>query len=139
MVTYCITAPHDQSELIHIFKIMETKSSLTNLIEHLKDYISNKMRILVLKSSQKSFYILSSVISSAILSVFFLLFFVFLGIALALFVGEYFHHLYLGFLSVSFLYLIVFAVFYIYRKTWLEEKITDLFIKKFFMEEENND
>ena len=118
---------------------METKSSPTNLIEHLKDYISNKIRILLLKSSQKSFYILSSIISSAILSAFFFLFFVFSGIALALLIGEYLHHLYLGFLTVSFLYLIVFTVLFINRKTWLEEKITDLFIKKFFMEEENNE
>ena len=122
---------------MQLIQKMEQKSLFSNLIEHLKEYLSNKMRILLLKSSQKSFYILSSIISNSILALFFTLFLIFTSISLAFFIGEYFDHLYLGFLSVAVLYILIFFILFNNRKKWLEEKITNLLIKKFFMEEED--
>lgn len=118
---------------------MEEKSHISNLIDHLKEYFTTRLNLLLLKSSQKTFKVLSSIISNTILIIFFIFFLLFVSIGMALLIGEYYHHLYIGFMAVAGGYLVIGLLVYLNRKKWLEENITNIFIKKFFMEDNHHE
>lgn len=111
------------------------KSKLETVAEHVKDYLTTRYELAVLKVSDRSSSILSSVISYAVAAIVGVFFLLFLSLALALFISEKIGNSYAGFFIVAGFYLLIVVLVLVAREKMIRIPLLNAFIKQLCMED----
>ncbi len=108
----------------------EPTTVIESLFERTADYVETRMDLLKLKTVDKFSEAISSIVSGLAL-ILFISFFVFLlNIGIALWIGDLLGKNYYGFLIVAGFYGLVGLIVYVFRRQWLKDPVSNLFIKK---------
>jgi len=110
---------------------MEEQSDLIeSLIEKGEQYGKTSLKLLKLKTIDKSADVGSNIISWLVVFVFAVLFFLILNIGIALWIGELLGKSYWGFFIVSGFYAILGLISYVFRKQFLKMPINNSIISQ---------
>jgi hypothetical protein len=104
------------------------KTSLEVLVERLEAYAKTSLKLFRLKATDKVAELVSDMASGLTMAVILILVFVNLNIGIALFLGDLFGKMYLGFLAVSGLYACFGLLVYFFRSTLIKKPIKNLLI-----------
>lgn len=104
-------------------------TNVEEIFEKLKDYGETRLDLLKLKTVNKVSGFLSNLITSIFLLVILSMVIIFLFIGLALLIGTWLGHAYLGFLIISALFIIIGLVLYSSRHKILKTPISNSLIK----------
>ena len=117
----------------------ETRSSVEELINSLKEYFSIQKRLIKLEAAEKTSEIFAEAISMLLIIGLFFAFFFFLSFALAYALSEYFGSMYCGFASVAGLYLLIAIILLAGKERLLKTPLMNKMIKNFFKNENKQD
>jgi hypothetical protein len=104
------------------------KTSLEVLVERIEAYAKTSLKLLRLKATDKVAELVSDMASGLTMAVLLILVFVNLNIGIALFLGDLFGKMYLGFLAVSGLYACLGLLVYFFRSPLIKKPINNLLI-----------
>lgn len=111
---------------------MESKTSVEELFDKLKDYIDTTVDLFKLKSIKKvSGFLSTFTIAIILLGVSFLVLML-LSIGFALLIGAWLGKMYYGFFVMGGIFIIIGLVLYSRRKKWLKITISDKLIQELF-------
>ena len=102
------------------------------LVEKVTEYIKVRKELVLLKTVDKGSQIFANLLSDVLVLVFTILAFLFGSFALSLYLSEILGNSYSGFLVVAGFYLLVALVLYSIKDKYLEKKIMNVIIAKFF-------
>ena len=111
------------------------KHKVDGLIDDVENYFKTKEELTKLIAAEKSSRIASEMFSGIIIFFIFLTVFLFLSFSLAYLIAEYTGKLYIGFASVTFVYLLSGFLLYANRERWLKVPMINSMIKSFFNEQ----
>lgn len=114
------------------------KENVVDLVNDLKSYASLRANLVSLQIRKIAADLISSIGSNLIVVIFASFVFVFGSFALAYFIGEKYHSLFIGFISVTGIYFILLLLALILRKT-IKNYISNTVISTLFKEEEHED
>ena len=115
---------------------METlQTKITNLTEHVEDYIKTREELAKLIAAEKSSVVAGEMVSSLVLLLIFSTVFLFFSFAAAYLIAELSGKEYYGFISVTGLYLLIGILLYANRQRWLKNPVINSVIKNFFKTE----
>lgn len=101
------------------------------LVDHLKDYLNVRLKILTLTISEVSAKVLASLVANGAM-IFFLFLFLFFGsIAAGFGLGEWLGSIALGFAIVAGFYLLLGLIIWFAKAKWIEKPLVNMFIKQF--------
>ncbi|HRH48186.1 MAG TPA: hypothetical protein PLP23_05530 [Panacibacter sp.] len=106
------------------------KNSVESLFNNAGDYFETRIDLLKLKGIDKSSDAFSLLAYRLIMLLIFFTVLVFFGVGLALLTGDALGKTAYGFFVVGGLYSITGMVLYLFRKQWIKEPLSNLFIKK---------
>lgn len=109
---------------------MEIKNKTEKLISFAKEYLETRLNLAALTVREKVSEVASSIVSAFILVLFFVFIFLFAGIGTALWLGNYFGSISLGFFCVTGLYALITLVLFFNRERWIKAPVADSIIKK---------
>ncbi len=107
---------------------------IEELTDNVKDYINTRIELVKLKVSAKVAVILSNTLSSIILILFLFMFLIFISITGGFYFSKLTGGYVSGFLILSGIYLVLFLLFYAFRKQIIIEPMKDKIIKQIFDE-----
>ncbi len=111
---------------------METeKSPFENVAEKATEYLKTNLELGELKAMEYGSNAFAAVMGKMILLLFGFCCLIFGSLALAVFISSATGHAWLGYLSVSGLYLLLLFVFYANREKWLHSSLANAFIAQF--------
>ena len=108
-----------------------TSALIESLFNQSKEYASNRLDLLKLKSIDKTSSVASAVITGVALFVVFFIFFVVLNIGIALLIGDLVDRSWLGFLILAAVYAIVGFVIFKGREKFFKTPVLQMLIRKF--------
>lgn len=113
---------------------MEKNDNLNNddLFSRAKDYVNTQIEIKKLTAIQQFVKAVGGVVSVLILAVMAVFFLVFLSISAGLFLGELLSSMYIGFFIVSGFYFIAVIILLLISKTYIQNPIVNILIRKIF-------
>ena len=115
---------------------METiQTKITNLAEHLEEYLKTREELAKLVAAEKSSMVAATLFSAVVLLLIFSVVFLFLSFSAAYFIAELTGKIYIGFISMTGFYLLLGILFYANRERWLKKPVEDSVIKNFFKSE----
>jgi len=119
---------------------MENKNvELDDLVTDLKDYLETRSELGKLKAIDKGSRITAEVISVLLIAGIGLLGLLFLSIAGAFALGKALDNTFIGFLLISFFYLLVSLLLFTNRNSWIQKPIINRLIKNFFKDHGKED
>ena len=104
--------------------------SFAALFEKAGDHLETRLDLLKLQAINKSSEVTSSILSVVAISMICFFAVTILNIGLALWIGELIGKNYLGFFILGGFYIVVAIVVHLFRRSWLKEPVTSMFIKK---------
>ena len=104
--------------------------SFESLFGRAGDYFETRLKLLKLKSVEKSSDIVSSIVSVVALILIIFLSIIIVSIGLALWIGEFLGKSYYGFFVVGGIYIIIALIVYLFRKYLLKIPVGNLLIDK---------
>lgn len=105
---------------------MENQNDLAELLfERLKEFAKTSYELIKLKTLDKLVRFLSVFISNVFVILFLSVFFLFLNIGLAIWFGQIFGEMYLGFFCMAGIYGITGGVLFFLCKNWMRRKFAD--------------
>lgn len=110
-------------------------SRVENLLLHLKEYATLRIRLAELKASSKGSLLASSLVTIIILFIFGFFFVLLFSIGIAFLIGSYLGEWYWGFLLVAAFYLVVGIACFAFKNKWIRRPLNDLIIKEMFDED----
>ena len=113
------------------------KEELDNLINEVKDYLETRSELGKLKALNKGSQIAGNVSVVLFISLIGSLFLLFISIAAALALADFFGKMYLGFLVVSIAYFVIGVLLYVKRESWIHKPIVNTMIREFFKDSED--
>lgn len=113
---------------------MENNSPIEDLNENLKEYLSTRYELMMLKASDKVSVIGSIATVSAILGVFLVLFILFVSVSAGFFLSDLTGSYATGFLLLSSIFLFLFMFGFLVRKKWIINPIRSKLIRAIFDE-----
>ena len=113
---------------------MENNSPIEDLNDNLKEYLSTRYELMVLKASEKVSVIGSIASVSVILGIFLILFILFISVSAGFFLSEMTGSYGMGFLLLSCIFLLLFFFVYLVRRKWIIEPIKNKLIREMFDE-----
>jgi hypothetical protein len=108
-----------------------TSVLIESLFNQSKEYASNRLDLLKLKSIDKTSSVASAVITGVALFVVFFIFFVVLNIGIALLIGDLLDRSWLGFLILAAVYAIAGFVIFKGRDKFFKTPVLQMLIRKF--------
>lgn len=108
----------------------EPKSILTEIPEHIKDYVETQIQYYTLVAAEKAGSAASKFALGIILSLFGYLFLLFLSIAFALWIGKALDNYFVGFFIIAGVYLLISILVFILKDKLIQTPITNLIITK---------
>ena len=117
----------------------EASNSFDELKELITDYLDARLSLLKLEVFEKTAKVTAALFSSVVVAflAFFLLFF--LSLSAGFFLGQLFGNIALGFLAVTGIYSLLFALVLLRRKEFLEKNIADRVIEELTRKEEDDE
>ncbi len=115
------------------------KSKIETVFDTLKSYVSTRINLIILKSTDKGAGVVSNVVLSILLFLLAFFFLFFLSFAAGVGLGRLFENNFLGFASVAGIYLLLIILLYIMREKWIKEPITNGMIKSMFGNKSGNE
>ncbi len=112
----------------------ETSAKIEELTDNVKEYINTRIELMKLKVSAKLAVILSNAMSRIILILFLFMFIMFISITAGFWLSKLTGGYASGFLILSGIYLLLFILFFIFRKHIIIEPMKDKIIKQIFDE-----
>ncbi|MDD3721833.1 MAG: hypothetical protein PHW92_04990 [Lutibacter sp.] len=110
---------------------MSTSKSLIELLfEKIEEYGKTNYELIKFKLLRTVAIIVPSLISRLIVVLLFFFFALILSVGIALFLGEIFGNLYVGFFIVAAFYLVIGIVFYFFLYNWIKKSIGDSIVKQ---------
>ena len=113
---------------------MENNSPIEDLNDNLKEYLSTRYELMVLKASEKVSVIGSIASVSVILGIFLILFILFISVSAGFFLSEMTGSYGMGFLLLYCIFLLLFFFVYLVRRKWIIEPIKNKLIREMFDE-----
>ena len=101
------------------------------LMEKLEDFAHTNVKLFQYKAIDKGTEVASSVISGLVMGIFLLLGFVILSVGLALLIGSWLEHYYLGFFIMAAFYFLLGILIYVFREKWIQTPLINSLSKKF--------
>ncbi len=117
----------------------DQKTPVEVLLDRAEVYAKTSIRLFRYKATQKVAELVSDMTSGFVIGVIVILVFVNLNIGVALFLGDLFGKMYLGFLAVSGFYACFGLLAYFFRATWIKEPVNDLIINNMLKDDENKE
>lgn len=111
---------------------MEENSPIEDLNENLKEYLSTRYDLMVLKASEKVSVIGSIATVSVVLGIFLILFILFVSVSAGFFLSQLTGSYATGFLLLSSIFLLLFILVFMVRKKWIIEPIKNKLIRAMF-------
>lgn len=105
------------------------------LLGEIKKYLELEKQYMMLTAAEKTIILLSALITAEICLLFGSMILLFLLIALAFWIGEVTGSMAIGFLSTSGILLLLLAIVYGKRRTWIIQPVARLVVKTFAVEE----
>lgn len=121
-----------------LFCMENIKPKFDLLVDHIKEYVNNRIEITRLIAIEKGTAGMSNAISWLVLAFLFLFFIVFISFTLAIVLSMLIGNGYSGFLIVSLLYLTAGLILFWKKEKWIIEPISNLFIKNIFKDYNNS-
>lgn len=121
-----------------LFCMENIKPKFDLLVDHIKEYVNNRIEITRLIAIEKGAAGMSNAVSWLVLAFLFLFFIVFISFTLAIVLSMLIGNGYSGFLIVSLLYLTVGLILFWKKEKWIIEPISNLFIKNIFKDYNNS-
>ncbi|MFA5326861.1 MAG: hypothetical protein WC384_03650 [Prolixibacteraceae bacterium] len=112
----------------------EQSGLIESLIEKGEQYGKTTLKLLKLKTLDKSADVVSNVVSWLIVVVFALLFFLILNIGIALWIGQVLGKSYFGFFIVSGFYALLAILFTVFRKPFVKDPVSNSIIAQILEE-----
>lgn len=112
--------------------LMENNSPIEDLNENLKEYLSTRYDLMVLKASEKVSIIGAIASVSAVLGILVILFILFISVSAGFFLSDLTGSYSTGFLLLSSIFLLIFALIFIVRKRWIINPIKNRLIREMF-------
>lgn len=109
---------------------MEIKNKAEKLIGFIREYLETRLNLATLTVREKLSEVLSSIVSVFIVGLFLVFVFLFAGIGTALWLGDYFNSMSLGFFCVTGLYALIGLLLFFNREKWIKDPVADSIIKK---------
>jgi len=100
--------------------IMEEKSKVESIIQHIRQYLEAKWELFLLNSSDKASGLISSIASILLIAVSMIFVLLFLSVAAAILIGRAYNDFSIGFLYVGLFYLVVSIVLYVFRNSLIK-------------------
>ncbi|MEI6140249.1 MAG: hypothetical protein WCP85_13360 [Mariniphaga sp.] len=113
------------------------RSSLEVLFELIEAYAKTSLKLYRYKATDKVAELVSDMASGLTMVVILILVFVNLNIGIALFLGDLFGKIYLGFLAVSGLYGCFGLLIYFFRAAWIKKPVNNLIINNLLKNDNN--
>ncbi len=110
-------------------------TSFSELIEQIKLYISLRMKHYKLSAGEKVIELFSTLAAGMIFWMIAFIIMVFGGFALAFWLGEILHHLSIGFLIVTGIFILLIIIIYLFRQSLIFDPIARKLIPLFEIEE----
>jgi len=116
----------------------EAGVNIEQVIEHVEEYIETHGRLVKLKAVEQSSLAAGAIISNLVILFFFLFVLLFLSLAAAYFISDYFEKNYVGFALIGAFYFLIGLILFIKRESLLQTAISDAMIKNFFKSNEQD-
>ena len=114
------------------------KNHLDELVSNAEDYLKTRQELSKLVALQKTSAVAAGLFSSIVIFLLFFFVVVFASVAIAYLISLYTGKVYLGFLSVSVLYLLAALIVHSRKKTLLEKPVINAMIKNFFKDHDED-
>lgn len=114
---------------------MEEKTKVEEVTESVKEYLNTRYELVVLKAAEKTSSVGSDIASFFLIILLSVMAFIFLSIALAWYISDSIGSPQSGFFIVGGFYLLVGAIFVIFRKQMLAKPFRNLIIRSIFNED----
>jgi hypothetical protein len=101
-----------------------------DLIDKVGDYANTSLDLIKLKLIQKFSEVIAGLTSRLLFVLFLILFSLFINIGLALFIGKILHETYLGFLVVSFFYLLLAVMIHYFKQPLIHKPMGNAIIEQ---------
>jgi hypothetical protein len=111
------------------------ENKFEQLFDDVREYLDAKQELLKLQLVEKTARVVSNIIAFFVILPFFILAFLFISIALAHLFAEFWGHEYAGYLTVTFLYLVIGLLLVRFRKKWLVGPMMNAIIKQILSKE----
>lgn len=105
------------------------KPKFESLVDHLKEYVHNKIELAKLMAIEKSATGISNAATYFLLAFLMLFFIIFISVTLAIGLSAWIGSSVIGFLIVALLYLFTALLLFWKREKWVIEPISNVFIK----------
>jgi hypothetical protein len=115
---------------------MEKRTQLETLMLHLREYLSENFKLLVLTTYEKISRLVAGITSVLFISFLAALIMLFLSVGLSVWIGKMMHETYAGFFIVGGGYLLLGIIFFVMRDKWIHRPVIDVLLKN--MTDENN-
>jgi len=113
---------------------MEDNNPIEDLNDNLKEYLNTRYELMVLKASEKVSIIGAAAVASTILVIFAVLFVLFGSLAAGFFLAAWIGSYGLGFLVLAGIYLSLFLLVLLVRKSWIIRPLRNKLIQQMFDE-----
>ncbi|HTE24556.1 hypothetical protein [Flavitalea sp.] len=110
----------------------ELKERADDLLEHAGDYIETYYKLGLLKVTEKSTAVGSSIIAALLLTIFSILFVLFIGLGLALWIGGMLESIIAGYFIVAGIYLLIIVCVLMMRKKTIDPFLRNYLVKKIY-------
>lgn len=111
------------------------KTKLESVFEHIKEYLNTRYELAVLKVSDKSSTILSSLITYVVVAIIGMFFLMFVSIGVALLISEALGSAFSGFLIVAGFYLLIAIILLVMKDRLIKMPLLNMFVKELCMED----
>ena len=115
---------------------MEEKSQ-ESFFQHLNSYVETRWNLFILKTSDKISDIVTSIISSLLILLLMVFVLLFLSVSAAIWIGQSYGDLSIGFFFVGLFYLLIAIVIYLLRKTFIKLPVINKLLNAFYSDEKN--
>ena len=114
---------------------MEEKNRLESVIEHLNAYFEARWNLFVLNTSDRASDIISSLASVVLIALSMAFVLLFLSIGAALWIGNSYGNISIGFLYVGLFYLFVSILLIIFRRSFIKIPVINKLLSAFYSNE----
>ncbi len=115
----------------------QNKTATDEMISSVKEYVALKIDELKLKGVEGLSLLCSKIIYIFLAALIIVIALLLLGLSLAFFLGEHFGSDILGFFTVGMLFVIIFAILYLFRNRLFINRLVRFFIQLLFNENNN--
>lgn len=115
----------------------EDKNKFESIVQHFREYLEIKWKILVLDSSDKASSIASSLVSIILISAMMLFVILFLSIGAAFWIGDLYGSTSTGFLYVGLFYLVVSIILIVFKDALIKTPVSNKLLQALSRDEKD--